>query len=314
MEKAQGTMELKSEKAPNQTGSSAAATFHKLYSAQELGELMNTRPLELTKMDIGFQTRWYNCEFIEEIFRHINKEPDIQMLMTLIVVRWRRQVDDRISKVSYYDPSTHSWKPYVNNLPEKLDAVFQRVKAYRKHKEEEKQMEEKWNLLFGSNEHETITSTKAILPKDIIINNTESSVDDSETNNDHKLDELPDEIKNQILIENNKLYTDFVVTMKGPVKQWIDKHNLKDWNVVRFICRLRGIVAQKCSLRTFGKILEIIGLGNQENNMKQRKDANNDCFLKDYDDPKKKQNFWQLKRDGDAIEKILKPIIDQLSA
>ena len=79
MEKAQGTMELKSEKAPNQTGSSAAATFHKLYSAQELGELMNTRPLELTKMDIGFQTRWYNCEFIEELFHYIKKEPNIQI-------------------------------------------------------------------------------------------------------------------------------------------------------------------------------------------------------------------------------------------
>ena len=64
----------------------------------------------------------------------------------------------------------------------------------------------------------------------------------------------------------------------------------------------------------FGKFLEIIGLGNQESNMKQRQDANKDIYLNDYDDPKKKQNFWKLKKDGDAIEKLLKPIIDKMSA
>ena len=64
----------------------------------------------------------------------------------------------------------------------------------------------------------------------------------------------------------------------------------------------------------FGKFLEKIGLGNQENNMKQRKDANNDTFMKDYDDPYKKKNFCQLKQDGDAIEKELMPIIKKLSA
>lgn len=289
-------MELYSEKAQTSTSSSAAATIQKLYSAQELAVLMNTKPLELMDLDIGYQTRWYDCEFIESMLRYIELEPNIEILMSLIIVRWRRQVDEHQPKVSYYDVKSRSWLPYVENLPEKLNVVLEKVKAYRKHKEEERQMEERWRLMFENGVEAP--------PLHIEV----------QVDTDYRLDDLPNDVRNQILIDDDILYSDFVKTLKGPVKIWIDKHNLKDWNVVRFICRLRGIVARKCSLKIFGKLLEKIGLGNQENNMKQRQDANNDNFLKDYDDKRKKQNFWQLKRDGEAIEKELKPIIDKLSA
>ncbi len=316
MDKYQGNMDFESEKAPNPASSSAAAPIHKPYSAQEIGNIMNTKPLELMKMNIGVLTRWYNCEFIEEILRCVEEEPNIQILMTLIVVRWQRQVDERHPNVCRFDPSTRTWKPYVENLRDKLKEVFERVKAYRKHKEEERQMEEQWELMFGGKEQKTIIPIKTDIPSCKNDKDWDSIRVKSQPNTDieYCLDDLPTEVKNHILIEDDKLYSNFVVTLKGPVKQWIDKHNLKDWNVVRFICRLRGIVSRKCSLRIFGKFLEKIGLGNQESNMKQRQDANNDSFLKDYDDPKKKKDFWRLKRDGDAIEKELKPIIEQLSA
>ena len=316
MEKFQGTMDFESEKAPNSASSSAAATIHKPYSAQEIGNIMNTKPLELMKLNIGFLTRWYDCEFIEEILRSVEKEPNIQILMTLIVVRWQRQVDERHPKVCRFDPLTRTWKPYVENLQDKLNEVFERVKAYRKHKEEERQMEEQWELMFGGKEQNTIIPIKTDIPACNNENECDSTRFMSQPNAEieYWLNDLPIDVKNHILIEDDKLYSDFVVTLKGPVKQWIDKHNLKDWNVVRFICRLRGIVSRKCSLRIFGTFLEKIGLGNQENNMKQRKDANNDSFLNDYDDPRKKQYFWKLKRDGDAIEKELNPIIERMSA
>ena len=275
---------------------------------------MNTKPLDLMKMDIGNLTRWYDCEFIEEILRYIEKEPDIKMLMTLIVVRWQRQVDERHQQVCHYDPSTRSWVPYVENLQDKLNIVFERVKLYRKHKEEERQTEERWKLMFGVQELNT-TPRQSISPA-YLLSKTESLHPElpPQIDTEYRLDDLPEDVKKHILIEDNQLYSDFVVTLKGPVHKWISKHHLKDWNVVRFICRLRGIVTRKCSLHIFGKFLDKIGLGNQESNMKQRKDANNDAFMRDYDDPHKKQNFWQLKRDGDAIEKELKPIIEKLSA
>jgi hypothetical protein len=314
MEKIKGTMEIESENAPNSASSSAAAPIHKPYSAQEIGDIMNTKPLELMKMDIGYLTRWYDCEFIEEILRYVEEEPNIEILMTLFVVRWQRQVDERHPKVCHYDPLSHSWVPYVENLQDKLNDVLERVKTYRKHKEEERQMEERWKLLFGVQELDNAPQ-QSITPA-YQFSKIESPHPElpPQIETEYRLNDLPDEIKSQILIEDDQLYSDFVVTLKGPVHKWISKHHLKDWNVVRFICRLRGIVTRKCSLRIFGKFLEKIGLGNQENNMKQRKDANNDTFLKDYDDPYKKRNFWQLKRDGDAIEKELKPIIERLSA
>ena len=316
MGKFQGAMDFESEKAPNSASSSAAAPIHKPYSAQEIGNIMNTKPLELMKMNIGYLTRWYDCEFIEEILRSVEKEPNIQILMTLIVVRWQRQVDERHPKVCRFDPLTRTWKPYVENLRDKLNEVFERVKAYRKHKEEERQMEEQWELMFGGKEQKTIIPIKTDIPSFKNDKGWDSTQVKSQPNTDieYWLNDLPIDVRNHIRIEDDKLYSDFVVILKGPVKQWIRKHNLKDWNVVRFICRLRGIVSTKCSLHIFGKFLEKIGLGNQESNMKQRKDANKDSVLNDYDDPKKKQYFIQLKRDGDAIEKELKPIIEQLSA
>lgn len=316
MEKFQGAMDFESEKAPNSASSSAAAPIHKPYSAQEIGNIMNTKPLELMKMNIGFMTRWYDCEFIEEILRYVEEEPNIQILMTLIAVKWQRQVDERHPKVCRFDPLTRTWKPYVENLRDKLNEVFERVKAYRKHKEEERQMEEQWELMFGGKEQKTIIPIKTDIPSYKNDKGWDSTQVKSQPNTDieYWLNDLPIDVRNHIRIEDDKLYSDFVVILKGPVKQWIGKHNLKDWNVVRFICRLRGIVSTKCSLHIFGKFLEKIGLGNQESNMKQRKDANKDSVLNDYDDPKKKQYFLQLKRDGDAIEKELKPIIEQLSA
>ena len=133
MEKIKGTMEIESENAPNSASSSAAAPIHKPYSAQEIGDIMNTKPLELMKMDIGYLTRWYDCEFIEEILRYVEEEPNIEILMTLFVVRWQRQVDERHPKVCHYDPLSHSWVSYVENLQDKLNDVLERVKTYRKH-------------------------------------------------------------------------------------------------------------------------------------------------------------------------------------
>ena len=132
----------------------------------------------------------------------------------------------------------------------------------------------------------------------------------------YHLDDLPEEVKNQILITDDKVYSDFVTTMCGPVKGWIDKRRLQDWNVVRFICRLRGIVTRKCSLSIFGKLLERIGLGNQENNMKQRSDANDKNALEAYDEvtASNKQKYYRLRKDGKEVEKLLSDVIKAVAA
>ena len=84
---------------------------------------------------------------------------------------------------------------------------------------------------------------------------------------------------------------------------------------VRFVCRIRGIVARHCSLSIFGSFLEHIGLGNQENNMKQRQDANDKNAIIAYDDPHNTNSkFFFLKKDGKVIEDLLADVIDYKAA
>ena len=65
----------------------------------------------------------------------------------------------------------------------------------------------------------------------------------------------------------------------------------------------------------FGKLIEKIGLCNQENNMKQRKDANDSNAMIAYDDPSNRNaKFWRLKKDGKEIEKLLETVIKKMAA
>ena len=63
-------------------------------------------------------------------------------------------------------------------------------------------------------------------------------------------------------------------------------------------------------MKIFGKLLEHIGLGNQENNMKQRKDANDKSALIAYDDPKNNnKQYYYLRKDGKEVEELLADVI-----
>lgn len=196
----------------------------------------------------------------------------------------------------------------ILSLKTKVDAIAEKIRQKRELELSLKKQLEEWNGV----RHKKSSTTQIVIPSEISQTSQPSfSTDESVM---YHLDDLPKDVQKQILITDDKVYSDFVTTMCGPVKDWIDKHYKQDWNVVRFVCRLRGIVTRKCSLSIFGRLLERIGLGNQENNMKQRKDANKDERLKDYDNPERKQYFWQLKKDGDEVESLLKPIIEQLAA
>ena len=299
---------------------SSDANPQKRYSAKELGEMMNTSPLSFPYLDMGWQTEWYNEEFIEDVFRHITDVSRIQGLMRLITVKWQRQIDDRHEKVVRFDPVSRSWIPYVENLPAKLDDIFNRVLEYRKHKEEEEQLTREWLQAFSDSTQTDVpqpsepSATDPSKPSSVEKNETKPPCfadDSTDSTVEYHLANLPADVRSQILISEDEKYTVFVGAMRGPVKKWIDKHRLQDWNVVRFICRLRNIVAKHCSMKTFGSFLEHIGLENQENNMKQRKDANDNNALTAYDDSKGiYPKFFNLRKDGKQVEELLADVIE----
>ena len=168
---------------------------------------------------------------------------------------------------------------------------------------------EEWSGL----RHKKSSTTQAIIPSET--SQTCQPTFSTDESVMYHLNDLPLDVQKQILITDDMVYSDFVTTMCGPVKDWIAERRLQDWNVVRFICRLRGIVTRKCSLSIFGRLLERIGLGNQENNMKQRSDANDKNALVVYDDlTNRNAKYYYLRKDGKEVEELLSDIIKAVAA
>lgn len=301
--------------------SSSAAAPSKTYSAKELGEMFNTHSAEFFRVDIGLCTDWYtNDDYMEELMSYVVEEKDMCQLIRIILLKQEQQICVHHPKVCYRVTDERKYVPYVTDLSTKLDAIRVRVLHEREVNKKLKEMEEMW--LATSTEASAVeedtqgTNTPAETPSDSDETNPPVFIDSSEGELPlYHLADLPNEVQNQILINDDKVYTAFVVTLKGPVKKWIEKHRLQDWNVVRFICRLRGVVARHCSNHIFGMFLEKIGLGNQEDNMKKRKDANDKNALLVYDNSSKnRDSIWELRKDGKEVEDLLDDVIKSLNA
>ena len=293
-----------------QDDSSAAVTPQKIYSAKELAEMMNTHPDQLADVNIGACTDWYrNEDYMEEIISYLETEESIDQLIKFILLRQKYDIYvNKHPKVCYRVPNEQKYAPYISDLSEKLSAIRTRELQKREIIASLEEMKTMWSSTGSVSEDSIQTfESKTTSPQF-----GESSIDG---NIKYHLEDLPQDVRDQMLIETDKLYTVFVETMQGPVNSWIKKRHLQDWSVVRFICRLRGIVTRKCSIVIFGKLLEKIGLGNQENNMKQRKDGNDNNAMIAYDDPSNSNvKFWCLKKDGKEIEKLLETVIKEMAA
>lgn len=302
----------------DQIGISGAANPHKKYSAKELAEMMNNCPAELFNVNIAVCTDWYtNDDFMEEMMSSVVDEERIDQLIEFILMMQEYQtVTEHNPKVCCRVPNENKYAPFVDDLKEKLCAMRVRVLHSREISAHMEEIKKRWASMNN-------TSSSTVHPA------TPSPSEKSETQVpqfsdasadvpvEYHLADLPEDVQNHILLSDDKIYTEFVNTMKGPVKNWIDNHHLQDCNVVRFVCRLRGIVTTKCSMSIFGKFLEHIGLGNQESNMKQRKDANDNLALEKYDNPPTNgftDKLWKLRRDGKEVEDLLQDIIKKNAA
>ena len=306
--------------------SGAAVAFEHTYSAQELGEMMNTNPLALTKLNIGLQTRWYDCEYIEEVLRHVDKEPDIQMLMTLIVVKWRRDIDERNTQVSHYSPEARTWVPYVEDLPEKLQAVKARIDSYRQHKEEERRMMEQWQQAYSTPTQTAVSSfgsSTSSSPTCPTRDAEQSDVpsDDTPPKPEHRWSDFDKEQMRCLLLpdDDDELFSVYIKTMREDIWPFVSEKGNKNkyLNVVRFIGKLRGIYAEKMDMPTFDRHLQAVipVVESQLSSLKQRKDCNDEKNLEKYLDPvKKKENkCWQLTQDGPKIEELFKPVTELMA-
>ena len=282
-----------------QAGCSDAAPT-KRYSAIDIAEMVNSRSIQLFDIDFGLCTDWYkNDDFIEDIFSHVNREEDMKQLAELILLKQDYQTNTlHHPKVCYRVTDYRKYIPYVMDLQIRLDAIYTRVLHNREVLRKMNGMKDTW--ISTETSPTVLHETDDTAPPAFTENTTDL----------YRMEDLPEDIRKHILLKNNHVYTLFVSALKGPVKKWIDKHRLQDWNVVRFICRYWKFIPRKLAMNDFARFLEEIGLGNQLDNMKKRTDANDKSALLVYEDPKVGNRLWRLKSDGKEVEELLQDVIN----
>ena len=280
-----------------------------LFDSAQLADTINHDIENIPIAHLCLATHNYDIMFIEKVLNAIELQADIDRFAAILKTRWKIDVANNCIEVVRLNTETKLYEPYHPQFENNVDAIVEKIRQKRELELSLKRQLEEWNEV----RHGISSTTQVIIPSEI--SQTSQPTFSTDESIMYHLDDLPMDVQNQILITDDKVYSDFVTTMRGPVKSWIDKRRLQDWNVVRFVCRLRGIVTRKCSLSIFGKLLERIGLGNQENNMKQRSDANDKNALVAYDDlTNRKPQYYYLRKDGSDVEELLSDVIKALAA
>ena len=280
-----------------------------LFDSAQLADTINHDIENILIAHLCLATHNYDIMFIEKVLNAIELQADIDRFAAILKTRWKIDVANNCIEVVRLNTETKLYEPYHPQFENNVDAIVEKIRQKRELELSLKRQLEEWNEV----RHGISSTTQVIIPSEI--SQTSQPTFSTDESIMYHLDDLPMDVQNQILITDDKVYSDFVTTMRGPVKSWIDKRRLQDWNVVRFVCRLRGIVTRKCSLSIFGKLLERIGLGNQENNMKQRSDANDKNALVAYDDlTNRNPQYYYLRKDGSDVEELLSDVIKALAA
>lgn len=275
-----------------------AVTYQHIYSAKDLAEIMKTRPMMMMELDMGLQTKWYDVAYIEEIARQIENEADIEMLLTWIVQTWRRQTDERHERVSYFSPEFKQWVPYVEELDAKLDGVLTRIRHSREIIRQEEEFRRIWAKRYSSqtalpNFGKSLATPSTPQPTDFVAL--------------YPYEKQSEDVRKKLNIQG-ELYSEMADIIAVEVKDWMKGRSIKDWNVLRYVLRKHNVFPDNVSHRIFADFLNTILRLEGDDALKpdtisSRSDANVMVG---------QQISWQLKKDSEALEKMLKPIFDKM--
>lgn len=284
-----------------------------LFGNGELAELISHDPMKILEIDIAVATHYYNVEYIGQILNQVELLADVDRLIGLIQTQWELDVCDCRQQVVKYDPAAKDYVPILEDLPEKLTRIRQKIEKRLQLKAlRAKQMEE-WKVAHTS----TATQTQSE-PADVK-NQTEAPqfAEENQTPQEdevvyHLADLTDEEVRNNILLKTDQQYTCLVQDMRGPVKRWIDKHRFQDLNVVKFTLAKHYIIARNTSVRIYAKLIKhlIPSYGDQEENIKKRKDANQ----RNWETYEKDSKCWQLKKDVEQVEECLANTIQSVQS
>lgn len=301
--------------------SSAASSYQHTYSALELGEMMNQQPLDLLKLDIGYQTRWFDCDYIEEILSYVRNEADMKMLMTLIVQDWRAKTAGRHPRVAYRDAETKNNIPYVEDLEKKLDDICTRLLADREQIQQTSLFRRQFMEMYSG-------STQSVGLKDAIPNIKTATnppqfipEEDSNSNYHTEISSLPESIRNKILV-SQQVFDVFVEQLNTDIWNTILTNKGKYCDPLRFLCIKHEIVSSNMEREDFDILLhEVVGvlknepslmssMGRSKLTSSQKISRSLACY--DSPIPRHKNEIWQLINDCKPLEEGLQPVYDAM--
>lgn len=314
-------MEAKSKNVSKKHQKSADFAFEHTHSAYELGDLMNNNPLALLDLDMGFQTRWYDCDFIEEAMSFIREEADMLMFMTLIVKSWREQTAKLCNHVAYRDPKTKQAIPYISDLDTKLNEIHDRLMCDREQIKEASAFRDMFLKKYSDPTNTIDLST----PKPINMPKTASSTRQSTKPDTGPftvlLEDLPEDVRSKVLLDQ-PLFNVFVKQLNEDTWSIIDANKETLCDALRFVCIKRNIIARETDREIFDKLLHciVISLKDQPSlisSMKRRTDTSSNKIGRSiicYDSPIKKHQHevWQLINDCKPIEESLQPVYEAM--
>lgn len=285
-----------------------------LFGNEELAELISHDPMKILEIDIAVATHYYNVEYIGQILNQVELLADVDRLIGLIQTQWELDVCDCRQQVVKYDPKSEDYVAIVEDLPEKLAKIRQKIeKRHHLKALRAKQMEE-WKVAHTSTATQTLSEPAEVMNLTGAPQFSEhKSVNPQEDEVVYHLSDLTDEeVRNHILLKTDQQYTCLVQDMRGPVKRWIDKHRFQDLNVVKFALAKHYIIARNTSVRIFAKLTKHLApsFGDQEENIKKRKDANQ----KNWETYEKDPKCWQLKKDVEQVEECLANTIQSIQS
>ena len=150
-------------------------------------------------------------------------QADIDRFAAIIKTCWKIDVAHNCQEVVRLNTKTYMYEPYNPQFEDIVDTIVEKIRQTREWELSLKKQVEEWDREQKENSSRTSTinnSSETSQTTQPIFTTDETVL--------YHLDDLPKDVKDQILIDNDQIYSDFVTTMCGPVKGWIDKRRLQD--------------------------------------------------------------------------------------
>lgn len=280
-----------------------------LSDSEKLADIINHDIMKLKLMEIAEVTHFYDCNFLEEVFKKVEFLLDIDRFIGIVKTHWEIDVYNRRVSVVRFDPKIREYLPYVPDLPKKLDLIRERIAHIRELNQKLDIQWEEWEV-----EHQS-PSTKTDAPHFGPFN--PSSVEVS-YDGDLKIDNLDINVQGILNVTNDDDFAELVDICRFEIWPWLNSPKpkksrpKKDANVIRFAFRYYGIVDENCSVKNFVLLFNAMvpQAGLIDDTVSSREDANmkSSDFFK-YDDL---PNYNPLKKDTEQLYKMLIPVINKL--